>query len=395
MALIISDIQILKSMLSELPPSLNKKSICVCMPITSLKMWHKKSASNSNEIRQIDYSPNSVAAIKFPTSAYVAKLRNVYCLPNTEILLTHDGFLIEDEIDHFYEIDEVELKGTKVVKAEDRSIKVNVNLRQFAWVESGISLLGNYTSNYFHFITEVLPKIILINESEISLNIPFLIERNLNKNLYSLLAILNTQKRKVITLKPYTLYSADELVLISPLSVTLDVHRNTEVKLRTTLDLNRIKKAVDIIKKSVALSTFKTKQIHKRKIYARRKSHYRNILNELELIDALSKINFEIINLDNLDIESQINLFNSSEVVIGPTGAQLTNIVWCNTDTSVYILASDQPGHQLDMWESLAKIPGANVKVFSGRRAFNVDEKLKLHDDFYIDVSAFIATLES
>lgn len=74
----------------------------------------------------------------------------------------------------------------------------------------------------------------------------------------------------------------------------------------------------------------------KRRIYiSREKANSRRIVNESEVLNILEKYGFEKVFLESLSITEQMQLFVSSEYVIAPHGAGLTNLVFCPQGTKV------------------------------------------------------------
>lgn len=70
-------------------------------------------------------------------------------------------------------------------------------------------------------------------------------------------------------------------------------------------------------------------------------------MNQREIEARVEKLGFEVMHADELDLEAQIRAFQDAEVIVGPTGAQMTNMVWCKPGAKVVVLASDHPSHQL------------------------------------------------
>ena len=76
--------------------------------------------------------------------------------------------------------------------------------------------------------------------------------------------------------------------------------------------------------------------LHYEKIYiSRSDSTKRKILNEIELIALLKKLNFQIIILSEMNIFDQINLFKKAKVIFGYHGAGFTNLVFSSPKTKV------------------------------------------------------------
>ncbi|WP_259065421.1 glycosyltransferase family 61 protein [Mucilaginibacter sp. X4EP1] len=70
------------------------------------------------------------------------------------------------------------------------------------------------------------------------------------------------------------------------------------------------------------------------KIYIQRLSG-RKVINEEELLDYLRVLNFKVINPEKLSVAEQAGIFSNADMVIGPHGAGLTNIVFCKPGTIV------------------------------------------------------------
>ena len=94
------------------------------------------------------------------------------------------------------------------------------------------------------------------------------------------------------------------------------------------------------IKKSVAIKILNRLKIRsnktKEKIYlTRQNANYRNLINEEDIVNILKKEGFRVVDLNNLDIFEQIELFSSAKFVVSPTGSSLTNVVFCSPGTKV------------------------------------------------------------
>lgn len=75
----------------------------------------------------------------------------------------------------------------------------------------------------------------------------------------------------------------------------------------------------------------------RRKLYVSRTDASTRVMrNERELMDAIVKLGFEIVVPGNYSFSQQVDLFRSADFVVGPHGAGLTNIVFCDPDTVVY-----------------------------------------------------------
>lgn len=71
---------------------------------------------------------------------------------------------------------------------------------------------------------------------------------------------------------------------------------------------------------------------------ARFDSNIRRLANEEELAEKLSKLGFQILNLSQLSLDEQIQVFSKAKVIIAPHGAGLSNIVYCKPETLIFEL---------------------------------------------------------
>jgi hypothetical protein len=109
-----------------------------------------------------------------------------------------------------------------------------------------------------------------------------------------------------------------------------------------------------------------------REIYiARTDATRRPLLNEAELIDLLERRGVSIIVPGTLPLTRQIALFRRARLVIGPHGAGLTNIAFCEPGSHVYeLLCSQYPNVSFNR---IAQTTGVNywADMFAGEPAGN------------------------
>lgn len=85
----------------------------------------------------------------------------------------------------------------------------------------------------------------------------------------------------------------------------------------------------------------------RKRLYISRRSHgqrggtSRVLLNEEELITRLSAIGFEIVEPENLSSQQQIALYSAAEIVVGPSGSGMFNVVFCHPGTKVIDIESE------------------------------------------------------
>jgi|SoiMethySBSTD1v2_1073268.scaffolds.fasta_scaffold12178_10 glycosyl transferase family 61 len=72
-----------------------------------------------------------------------------------------------------------------------------------------------------------------------------------------------------------------------------------------------------------------------RRLYVTRRDTRRRILNEDEIVEFLLPHGFEVVCPGDMSIFDQVSLFSEAQVIVGPHGAGLTNIVFCPEGATV------------------------------------------------------------
>lgn len=89
------------------------------------------------------------------------------------------------------------------------------------------------------------------------------------------------------------------------------------------------------------LSTQGTAQVRKRIYISRRDAGSRKFVNEEAIIECLEGFGFEAIEMSSYDFGEKVALFANADVVVGLTGAGLTNVLFCRSDAIVLELFPD------------------------------------------------------
>ena len=87
-------------------------------------------------------------------------------------------------------------------------------------------------------------------------------------------------------------------------------------------------------------------------------------LNGMLQIKPLTKLGFECVTLSNMRVQEQIRLFKEAQIVVGPHGGGLTNIVFCRPGTQIIELFDDS---YIDPFETLSRTVNLDYSRFLNR----------------------------
>jgi len=181
-----------------------------------------------------------------------------------------------------------------------------------------------HASNYFHWITEFLPQIIDFLDFSKATGQPidywYFDVEPLPFQTQSLEA-LGIAREQCISNRDIPHLQADRILAFN-FSGIIEFYRHSLQSLR-----DRFLPRQELINHSGQSKDFP------KRLYLKR-SHTRRVLNENELYPILKEWNFELVP-EGLSFTDQITLFSNAQTILGPHGAALTNMVWCQDKTKV------------------------------------------------------------
>jgi capsular polysaccharide biosynthesis protein len=130
---------------------------------------------------------------------------------------------------------------------------------------------------------------------------------------------------------------------------------------------------------------------YERIFISREKAGKRHVVNEEQILECLRNYGFRKVILEELSVVDQINLFVSAEMIIGPHGAGLANLVFCNPGTKVIELFS--PGYVNVMYWRLCNHVNLDYYYVIGQDVNMSGDKAQSTNHISIDIQQLIATL--
>ena len=249
------------------------------------------------------------------------------------------------------------------------------------YIKEGIFLSSGHDANYFHWMVESLPKLLLVDSLEQFKDLPLLIPAGLHKNLLVALERLNINRRPLIFIEPGSAYLVKRLIVPSALSRIVDRYEGAPV---FNVDIVLSHKWLQRISESLKGNINYGKKPW-RKIFLTRRKGLRALGNREQVELMLLKEGFEIVELDGASLDFQIELFSQASLIIAPTGAALTNMLFCHPGTKVFIFMSNHETTNFYFWSNLGAINHLDVTTIVGQRSFKLTDYYSVHDDYVVD----------
>lgn len=182
------------------------------------------------------------------------------------------------------------------------------------------TVINEWSNNYFHWLTEVLPKVYYLKTQipTFSVLLPVNYSSSFQIESLKILDVPIIYFEGVAFLK--TVYLPDRQAPYS-------AHYNPII-LRSMVAI--LKSKIDC---SYNLGPF---------IYiTRRRAEIRKLANEKAVLKILNDLSFEIVEFENLNFYQQVSVASHAKIIVGCHGAGLTNLMFCEPDTSIYEFSLD------------------------------------------------------
>ncbi|MFN7154908.1 MAG: glycosyltransferase 61 family protein [Acidovorax sp.] len=245
--------------------------------------------------------------------------------------------------------------------------------------------------NYAHWLTEVAPRIALLCARPEFDGIPLIVNDGLHPNIMESLRTLVTDRHPIVALPLGRSMKVTRLYIVSSAGYVPFEPRGGHAAVMSHGKFSRL--AFEAIRQAcfASLQPGPTP----RKIFLRRNSGVRRLVNTDAIESLLVNRGFTVVEPEKLSFAVQVQLFRQAEVIIGPTGAALANIIFSNSQVHIAILISRQEDVIYWYWQNMAKASGKAVSYVFGNHVEGAASHV--HADFQVPpeaVSAFINDLE-
>jgi hypothetical protein len=290
----------------------------------------------------VNKSPEYVRG-NFETLSRKVPAVNLYELKNCIFTITSSNFLSDETllVDRIIDIPmSISDYSTGFLKRHNEVCGlININKKiDGLKIKSAYFLGGNGSWNYYHWMTEILPKLKyiatdpgydrcqnLVVSSKVSITDSF------KKTIQA--AIIN-YGFEIHFLEPAKIYHIENLFVVSNPSNVLFNAKMENPKI--TFSYLR-KNSIDYVR-AIGLNLVDKNISAQRSdnVFIARKYGSARPYNQSEIEFLLAQeFGFKVIYFDELSIEDQVKIFSGANIIVGPSGAAWTNLVFCNKNVTL------------------------------------------------------------
>lgn len=271
-----------------------------------------------------------------------------------------------------------EIHFKKILRIKNK-IKLLFDIRSSKAIQEAGFFCHPCSGNYSHWMLQILPRISLFcNYTD--KNIPIIVDKNIAEGSFnhSLRCVIGA-KRKVIFMSKDDVFIIDKLHYISTVArIPWECKRN---KLKKQVWVNphalkvMISKIDNVFKKIKSKSNFN----HNTKLYVKRVSEIRKILNFIKVEALLKNAGFRPICPGGLSFEEQYSNFHIAKEVFLQAGSEAVNCLFCSNLAKIYILIGNDPSGDFGFWRNILFPINQNLKIIVGK---NLDGGHRFHNNF-------------
>lgn len=186
-------------------------------------------------------------------------------------------------------------------------------------IEIGFSMGGVWSHNYFHWVLDHLPKLQLLDKTDIPL-------------------IMSSSPPEFVIESLGTFESGWEEIPFNPHYLV----KNLMVATTRRSEGYLYPSAAHYLQTAFNGKEFWSDWSSNRLYISRADAISRRIVNEIELVEYLEDHGFRAVRPERLTFEDQVDLFHGADIIVAPHGAGLANMAWCYMGAKIVEIVAPQ-----------------------------------------------------
>ena len=317
---------------------------------------------------------------------YVAEIPNATIVGGSSLVHVDDGIVLSDLLTDPRYGRFASLRHDKSVIAQrDDALLVN-NFQPGEKISEGIMLSGLVSDAFGHWFAEFLPKLRHFESHPRFAELPIIVDEGMPRSHFDFLrALVDNPLRPVsrgAAVKVGTLLVAPATTFFPP---DLFPGHPIPPEHQASWTVSGFRYIQDRIKRRFPVAGPGKDRI----FLSRKKSSWRRLLNEEEILRELKPLGFKPVLLEELTFAEQVRTFQSAEAIVAPNGSVLNSLVFANHQVKVVVIGQ-QNHHNWGGWLGPMMDLGYAPVFLSGETIGDGESK---HADYSLALGKFRKTI--
>lgn len=317
--------------------------------------------------------------------------KNVFCNVNSASFVTQDLNSIYIEEFPYIDCEQANYKSGFLIKHDSNSAYIrNIKINKVKNIETVIFLGGNGSSNFYHWMIEIAPKLLLLNND-------LLKDLNVNKILINECVVKNDNYARILEqctshlihvefvyINQEDSFFINNLYFINTFNQTVYNFTSIQTSYQTTTIYNA--NNLESLRCRLYDGVLEKRKIYHKKLFILRNEsavskYNKRTYNQDEVFKFFEQEGFVGIYLDSFTIDEQISIFNNADFIVGPTGASWSNLIFAKSTAKAISWLPEQLKY-FDTYSTLAHLRGVDMTFLKYKTA---DEYI--HGPYNINVN--------
>lgn len=374
------------------------------LPLTKLSGFAKKRGITTYKLADAAHIETSMPKV-FPASdqiylaaphdrytfpeIYVATIKNALVYGGTNLVLADGEAVCHDlfDLERDYTSEELYCRILIDPKRECIQSLLHKEAPEPIHIPVAATFVDACAQNYAHWLTEVLPRIVVFCSDERFKDVPIVVNDGLHQNIMESLLLVTGADREIIAISTGRALFVDELYITSvagyvPFERRTNKLANHSHGVFSACALEILRNHLDAPRQKIE------KESWPEKIFLRRNSGARKVTNTKELEKLLIARGYVAVEPEKLTFLQQIQLFKNAKKIVAPTGAALSNAIFCTPGAHVVVLMAKHERMIYRYWANM--LAPLQIKVSYVLGNIVKGRGRGIHGDFFVDPADLI-----
>lgn len=327
----------------------------------------------------------------------INRVSSVVAIGGTNLLVCGNKAIYPDIFDPGRDYIPAEKFGVGKIFPESEKLSFYFSRRKHRVVPPSISLLGQCTGNYAHFLTETLPKLVIVDEYEEFKDFPILIDSWIHPNIKDTISVFGRYERELIPVDRWEGVYSDLIIDVSPTAYITPEYRcfvetkQPEVITHEAFPFSKF--ALDKLR-SRSLEVAHQYDVNplRKNLYLQRNpettGNMRTIVNIKEIEACLREFDFTTADPGKLSVPEQVALFRNASFIVAPVGAALVNAIFTKPGCVIVALAPYYENANYYYFSNLMEVLGHHIYYVTGPQVISA-KSYSEHENFSIHIDDF------
>lgn len=350
--------------------------------LSSLMVSRKRFGESFELIYSIDAQPK-VYSSPLP-DLLLTSFPNVFIIGGCDCIVDYNNNIIISDVSASIDTNVYEnAKG--FIESQHEKYAIAKTINHYSRITSGISICSYFSNSYYHSFYDSLQKLYIINSLDIKQDVPLIVDIDIKSipQLFEIFLLLNKKKRDVIWVEKRSVLMVDNLYYLNSVHI-----QPNQIKKINKIECADFKYDITALRSfREACLKIKDQQTYPKKIFLSRRGHTRRKYNEGDIIKVVRRHGFEIIYPETYSFKQQVSLFNQADLIVGPTGAAFTNILFCHSNAVAICFMGKKMN--IPIFTAGSNVADAKLVYFIGKNTSLTASSHEIQSDYEIDVSKF------